>query len=389
MKIVERQVKLLYKYNPQLANVLKEDMQFRHYSSFYEELNKNLYSGGNRFLAQLQNAINKLFARQDILNLIAPNWIGLSADHADFVSKVQEKFIATRIAVNTNTGVTWNISYRVNWEDKNRKKYLDALVRDGKIFTTITNANGNKEICPTDVLEDRVIELIDKGIIVEEDLALYAEPLNTDHYIKYLYSLFSREVSTVQDMTKSSHIQWVMIDPKNEERQRRAKIQSEMKAMNKYVSYTSKGENVDTYILAFIPDSFTTIDQYLEMSKEQKEEIMFKKMKEEPDKFIANIENALSSRIAEMNKYIKLGLISRNTHGVYHDASDATLVLGNNMEELITYFSNSANTPFTSKVIATASSILNTKMAAIKAVAPKGRGKPVNKLVEDGDSKTE
>ena len=125
------------------------------------------------------------------------------------------------------------------------------------------------------------------------------------------------------------------------------------------------------------------------MSKEQKEEILFKKMKEEPDKFIANIENALSSRIAEMNKYIKLGLISRNTHGVYHDASDASLVLGNNMEELITYFSNSANTPFTSKVIATASSILNTKMAAIKAVAPKGRGRPANKLVEDGEDKTE
>ena len=383
MKIIERQVKILYKYNPQLVNVLDENLQFGRYSSFYEEQNKNLYSGGNRFLAQLQNAVNKLFARQDILDLIAPNWIGLSSDHADFVSKVQEKFLTTRIAVDTNHGTTWNISYRVNWEDKKRKKYLDALIRDGKIYPAVTDAEGVKTTLPADVLEDKVIDLIDNGIILEEDLALYAEPLNTDHYIKYLYSLYSREVSTVKDMTKSSNIQWVMIDPKSEERQKRAKVQAEMKAMNKYVSYISKIENVDTYILAFIPDSFASIDQYLDLSREQKEEMLFKKVKEKPDEFIANIENALSSRIAEMNKYIKLGLISRNSHGVYHDASDATLVLGNSMEELITYFSNSANTPFTSRVVASANSILNTKMATIKAAAPAKRGRPANKLVEE------
>jgi hypothetical protein len=379
---IDRHVKILFKYNPQLVNMVKEDLTISRYSSFYEEQNKNLYSGGNRYLSQLQNAVNKLFARQDIIDLIAPNWLGLSSDNKDFLSKFQTKFLATRIGIDIKNGVTWDTGYIVNWEDKKRAKYYNALVRDGKI-----KIKEEGEDTPTDILEQNVVDLIDKGVITEEDLALYAEPVNADNYIKYLYSLFSREVSTLENMSKSSSIQWVIFDPQSAQRQQRIKMQTEMKAMNVYVNFITKAGNTDSYILAFLSNRFDTMDQFLAMSKEQKEEMVYNAAKENPAEFITNSDNVLTSRMAEMNKYVKLGLISRNSHGVYHDASDATLILGNTMDELITYFANPANSPFTSRIVASTAQMISAKTSTIKASnavrEKKERGRP-HKQVEEG-----
>jgi hypothetical protein len=348
---VEKEIKIVYKYNPMLVDALgRENVINNKYASFYEEVNKDLFTGGQAYLAQLKEAINKLFARQDILNLIAPNWVGMSKDDSRFVQAVQDKFLSTRITIDKAKGSTWNIGYTVDYTDTRRKVYYESLVREGKLRIQEVSKEGLVDIPPSQIEKD-IVRLIDLDKISQEDVALYATPLDIEAYIRYLYAIYSKEVATISTYNKSPNINFVMIDPVTQERSKIAKLEEETKAVRKYAEFIGDINKVNNYILAYLSNDFSSLDDYTKLQITNKETIIWNHVKTNPNQFMEQCSLQINSKLAEARKYILLGLINYSvSNGLYSDAGDPTIVLGNTLKEVVSYLNSASNSNYLIKL---------------------------------------
>jgi hypothetical protein len=367
---VEKEIKLVYKYNPMLSDVVgRENQTNSKYVSFYEEVNKDLFTGGQVYMAQLKEAINKLFARQDVINLIAPNWIGMSKDDSRFVQAFQDKFLSTRITIDKAKGATWNIGYVVDYSDTRRKQYFDDLVKEGKLKTQEISKDGLVDIPPSQIEKD-IVRLIDLNKISQEDIPLYATPLDIDAYVRYLYSLYSKEVATLSTYNKSPNINFVMIDPVTQERNKMAKLEEETKAVRTYSLFVSDIEKVNNYILAYLSDNFNSIDDFNKLQTTQKEVIIWNHVKSEPIRFMELCDLQINAKLAEAKRYILLGLINYSpSNGLYSDAGDPTIILGNSLKEVVSYLSAAANNTYLIKLKDSVKNIISQRKLSKQATS--------------------
>lgn len=176
-------------------------------------------------------------------------------------------------------------------------------------------------------------------IKVESERYKVGTPINAVDYMLYRYCLVYRDVANEFTLVnKSPNIRFYLHSEADIKRYKELKRKSENSRMSAYldiIKNVSKVENV-LYAMGFadeIPED--DIDKYTFLDE---------KSKENSNKFIRVATNKNLEQLGLIEKYIKFNIINRLPGSqVIVDSTDPTKVIGNTINEVVSWFNNDKN----------------------------------------------
>ena len=179
----------------------------------------------------------------------------------------------------------------------------------------------------------------DSIIKVESEHYKFGRPIDNADYMLYRYCLVYRDVANEKDLaTKSPNIRFYLHSEESIKRYKQQVVDFERNRMTSYLSViqsVSKVENV-LYAMGFgatIPSDDR--DKYIMLDEKSKQNV---------SKFIAISNDKNLETLGLIEKYIKYGIIRRlDGSQVVVDASDPSVIIGNNVDEVVTWFKLDSN----------------------------------------------
>jgi len=217
-------------------------------------------------------------------------------------------------------------------ETELNKRYSDAIVEASKLDAKTRN---EQERIAYDAKYDALVEL-------EKIKYKFGKPINVNDYLLYRYCLGYRDVANdIKYIDKSPSIRFYLYSDAQikEDRDRHNKVKQQ--AMKLYLSVISDGEQVEN-ILYVLGKGFELIGK--ELTETDKAEILEREYLNNTDKFIMVANDKTVKDKGRVEKLIAKGILKRlpNTD-VIVDSADGTVVLGNTVDEAVSYLANEKN----------------------------------------------
>ena len=283
-----------------------------------------------------RNAVATMLASGDELRVLMPTILGLDPKSVtnNWDTKVSDYWYSLSVEV-APEGKELEIGFKYSIDDTTtffdgtkRSDYINKLKKD------------NPAIKDSESLREFVKGKDTKGNpnVAESEKFKYAMPINVEDYILWRYCLVFREVANnLEDVDKSSYIRFYLYNAAQAEADKKAKFKIEKTAMELYLKVISDKEYVKN-VLHMLKIDTTGKD---EIDESMLLETVYK---ESPEKFIRIAsDNHLKSKAA-IERYIFAGILKRipNTD-VIVDANEPDIVLGNTLEDAVTYLNNEKN----------------------------------------------
>lgn len=350
---VERNVRLIYKYNKEIGELLGEK-SITEYGSNFADANKEFFERTSRFLMQKNSAINGITSNSTISELIAPDLVGISSNHADIREAFEKHVKKMMISVSVTIGLHIDASYTIDFSDIKRRKHFEELERKGLLKIK----EGTLERANEDIEKD-VATLIDTGKIQNLDIPMYAAPTNLNDYMIYWYASLSNEVSTLDKFTKSTKINFIMIDSVSQKRAETARKSLALTASEKFVTFVSEATRVDNYLFAFKHEVLSTVENWKDLGIQDKKMLIHEDATQKPDTFLKNIENKMMEKQAEIYQLLMYNIIQVDSNGIFTDSTDPSTPIGGSVTEVMTFLGNPINKGVASQMRAKLGSMTN------------------------------
>lgn len=329
MKTVTRIVRIEWKNNP----------------SVFELQNKDAFATTSLRLGSAMKPIQQLLARSEELRVIMPNLIGCSPIDPSWQDKCGS-YLNDFFMEIPRSGLTMDVSYTVDF----------GLERTKEALSEYSKSLGNK---PTDVnLEDWVVGNITgeynngKYKVVEEELYKYVTVTNPADYINWRICLLSAKVANkIEDVNKSVNIEFYLTSEEAVRESKRVKTRLKTDAIKYYTELiTSKEESVvNNFIIA--SGLVTSYEYYKTLTFEDKCAILLDMCNDNPDKFLALKKDSNINMRAKITMYLWYDVLRYiNGTSIIVDSHDPEKVIGNTMEEAISYFSNELHKAHTTEM---------------------------------------
>jgi len=226
--------------------------------------------------------------------------------------------------------------------DNDLKSYIDNKLnkvlldfnKSLKLLNSITNDKA-REAAKTKAYKDKY----DSIVRIESERYKVGTPISPDNYMLYRYCLIYRDVANEFNLaTKSPYIRFYLHSEEDIKRFKEQAYKLERSRMSAYldtIKSVSKVENV-LYAMGFgeeIPKE--DIDKYTYLDK---------KSKENSNKFISIATNKNLEILGLIEKYIQSNILHRLSGSqVIVDGVDSSKIIGNNVNEVVSWFSNKSN----------------------------------------------
>lgn len=190
--------------------------------------------------------------------------------------------------------------------------------------------------------------------VSEEDKYKYGQPINPEDYMLWRYCLVYKDVANShEDVNKSGHIRFYLFSQEEIESTRKTKFGTKKKAMETFIKLIADSDKVDNIIYIGIssgkmaaPDGkgFTNLDEI------EKHMMLESYSNHNPNEFISLAEDANLETKAIVERYVFSGLFKRLPNSsVIVDAVEPSIVIGNNINEAVTFMHNPTNSKIISE----------------------------------------
>jgi len=300
--------------------------------SDYETINKDVLVVNERPMGITSGANKKILSEGDMLQSIMPTLVGAdpNSNKSDWDNLMYKYFNGMHVLI-PKPGLELEVgfSYRLKTDNKNKKEAIAELI-------------GSKTTIKTDEDLANLVEATDKhGSFVNDPDTWYryGEPIEKEQYVIYRYAKYSAKVANNKaDVEKSPNIRFYIHTDHEERVLREKRISAETESMKLYLELITDPDVVDSVLLLMnrLPSSFK--------DDSEKHEFLNTQRINNTNYFISTLKDKNLKMKADIEKYIQAGVLRRLVGSTtVVDNSDASIVLGINMDEVVSFFSNELN----------------------------------------------
>lgn len=299
--------------------------------SIFAKTNKEIYTNRGKMIGANAYAEQQIFSRQKELEVLMPRLLQVGVNSATWQQMLQKYFHSIQKDIPLS-GLSLNISLVYDINDDNKKVEIAKVISAAKSKTIdIKTSEDLANYCEDEKLSNR-------NIYTREDSAyLVANPENYEDYVLWRYLTYHGEVANSKELVG------------NAPKKIRFYLESEQdKKINAKKLYEAK-RKVNKYRLKIEEDSALRKALCIMFNIQAKDEIdqlmtLDSIADGDPEKFLeavsdkkiidkSNIESMISSGV--LTKYPNSGLIV--------DAEDKEVVIGETLDEAISFMSNPSN----------------------------------------------
>jgi hypothetical protein len=329
---VSRKVELLLKYNP----------------SVFEKINNEVLGEVFRKIGSSVTGVAKITTgiNAEMLKILMPEILITNPDSRDqnWDKLVSNYWNSLSVMIPTGgkileTGFTFDVT------DIRRKDYINKL--DVKSDQELSNyVMGYKG---------------DKPNIAEEERFRYGHPINTEDYLLWRYCMnYARVANNFQDVNKSPKIAFYLHSQEEKERYVKEQRKFKKNAIDAYVDFISKAkvDDYDDVLSLLTPESIKSI--VANKDSEDKQAKVMEFATTEPFKFVSVVSDKHRQVKATIERMITFNVLRQLAGStVVVESADPTVVVGNNMDQCVTFFSNEKNANKIKEFIAKYKSIVS------------------------------
>jgi hypothetical protein len=313
---VSRKVELLWKYHP----------------SVFEKINMEVLGEPFRKIGSGVSAVAKITTgiNAEMLRMVMPEIVKSNPDSRDqnWDKLVSNYWDSLSVMIETN-GKVLETGFVFNMTDVNRKNYIKELSfkTDKELADYVMGFKGDKPNVP------------------EEERFRYGHPINPEHYLLWRYCLnYSRVANSVNDINKSPKIAFYLHTQEDRERYISAQRKAKKEAIDLYIKFVTNA-SMDDYndVLSLLtPDSIREIVNSKDMEDKQAKIMEF--ATSEPVKFAEIVTDKNRQLKAVVERFISYGVLKQLPEStVVVESADPSVIIGNNINECVSFFANEKN----------------------------------------------
>ena len=278
-------------------------IEWRNNPSSFELRNKDAFKTDFLRLGSAIRPVNELLSRSEEMRVLLPTVVGVSPIDSSWQERITTYLNDFLLEIPVH-GLEFDTSYVLDLGNPALKSNIDELIGKLKKADKIKNETGSE-------LEAIVLKRIKE--LDETELYKYVTFVNIPDYISWRYCLLSSKVANkVEDINKSVNIQFYLTSDSERKALKAARTKLRTDALKKYTELIN---NPNSALIDSDPQKFISIvdDKHLEMK-------------------------------AKITIYLWMNIIRQLPNSsIIVDASNPENVIGNNINDAISYFSNDNN----------------------------------------------
>ena len=316
----------------------KVRIEWRNNPSSFEIKNKDVFKTDFLRLGSAIRPINELLSRSEELRVLLPAILGVSPIDPTWQERVTT-YLHDFLLEIPRYGLVFDISYTFDMGDP---AYRDNIER---LKATIKELpKDSKEL--EKVLLDKIKKLD------EEELYQYVRFYNVEDYINWRYCRLSSKVANkVEDIDKSVNIQFYLTSDTERKALKAKLVKVRTKALTECTKLINGDDKAMVDAIVVASGKVTSYAEFVDMSDDDKSTILFELCDENPKVFLDLIADKNISQKSKIKIYIWMNLIKQLPNSeIIVDAGNPEIIIGNNVSEAVTYFSNELNKAHVSEI---------------------------------------
>lgn len=310
-------------------------IEWRNNPSSFELRNKDAFKTNFLRLGSAIRPVNELLSRSEEMRILLPTVIGVSPVDSSWQERITTYLNDFLLEIPVH-GLTFDTSYVLDLGNPTLKHNIDAFIANLKKQAFIKDQTGAE-------LEAAVLENIKK--LEETELYKYVTFVNIPDYISWRYCLLSSKVANkVEDINKSVNIQFYLTSDTERKAIKAARTKLRTEALTKYTELIngSDATKIDNVVVSV--GKIGSYSEFMGLSKDDKETILLDLVDSDPKKFIDIVGDKHLAIKAKINIYLWMNIIrTLPNSSIIVDASNPENIIGNNINDAISYFSNENN----------------------------------------------
>lgn len=318
MESISRKVNIFWKYNP----------------TTFELINKDVVGEQFRKVGSSVSAVTKILNSPDMLRLLMPQLLGVDPDSNDVNWDRSVKHYWDSLSVDIPSGgKVLETGFEFDVDNYVREKFISKLMAEQPIKTS-------KQ------LAEYVMGFKDGKANVPEELRWkYGNPIVVEDYLIWRYILHYRPVANnIDDVNKSPNIRFYLHTEEERERAKKETFKTKQTALAEYMKFMKDAslDDVNDVLSILTPDSIKTIIETDDLETKQMQ--IMDVVTAEPNKFINIIKDKGLKVKATINRLIAFNILKQIVGStMIVESADPSVILGNNLEEAVTFFVNEKN----------------------------------------------
>lgn len=287
------------------------------------------------------NATNKLVNADNINKNVLRNIIAIDPTANEWTRSVKDYYNSLMYIIpsggkNLETGFMYN-----NEEDSKTftKKIEDVLKEYAPLLKKYADEEDSKnENLVFNKQKDELFQIeVEKNTIVN-GIPKYGVPIHPEEYIVYLYCLYTPYVAKrFKDVDKTVKIKYVMTSEEETKKVEEENFKLQFSADEAYIKVASDEAKMN--LVLKVMNKYTPSMSTLDKKKE------LKRLSElSASSFLRTVNDKQLENKALIEDLVSANIISRiKDSGIYVDANDSSIIIGNTLSEAIAFF-NESNT---------------------------------------------
>lgn len=308
------------------------NLQWVIHRSMYALANKNVLNAGTepRKIGSSLSAVNSMVAKGEEMRVLLPSILGTDplSSKLDWEASVKNYWHGFSVDIPIG-GRLLDISWNIDINDPNKKEAIEALRADAKSIKT------NKDLLNYLFAINQTTK---QPNVTEEYLFRYATPSNIEDYLLWRWCLIYRRVlnpdADPEILDRNPDIDFFLYDPAITKRKSENNLKETQAAMVAYLDLITKSDAKDDVLFVFGENPLT----WDAFDKDQK---LYTLYQTQPKRFVEVVKDKNLTIKSRIERYINVGLLNRLAGtGIVTDGADPSIILGNNINEVVSYFNN-------------------------------------------------
>jgi len=316
----------------------KVRIEWRNNPSSFEIKNKDVFKTDFLRLGSAVKPVNELLSRSEELRVLLPSILGVSPIDASWQERVTT-YLHDFLLEIPRYGLVFDISYVFDMGDPAYRENIERLKK------TLKDA-------PKDSKELEQALLVEIKKLPEEEMYQYVRFYNVEDYIHWRYCLLSSKVANkVEDINKSVNIQFYLTSDTERKALKAKTVKLRTKAITEYTKLVNSEDKARIDAIVVGTNKLSGYNEFNELSADDKAAILLEMCDETPQEFLALIEDKNLAVKSKIRIYIWMNLIKQLPNSnILVDPSNPELIIGNTIDEAVSYFANELNKAHVSEI---------------------------------------